>query len=575
MVVQMKCSDYIAEFLAGRSIDTLFGYLGGYNADIIDSFCKKTSNRFVLNYHEQAAAFAINAIATVTGKTAVVTSSGAPSTCNLVAGVANAYFDSHPCVFLVGSVHSLALRKTKTIRQNGFEEIDFVHMVSDITKYAVRLQKPEDIRYELEKAFFIAENGRKGPVVVDIPYDMARTEIDPENLRSFELPEPEIYSQVDYQQIIELLQQARRPVLMLGGGTGSEACRTLIPEFLKKVKIPTVATMCGLDVLSHDHPCFAGFIGHYGNRYANLAASNCDLLLVLGARLEERQLGGYLTKLPPGAKLIRVEIDKNELKRKLPETVSIHSSTEQFLRGFLKEEVLLDFSRWIEVIAGWKKRYPAFAPGSEVLTPNLVVSTLTSLLPEDGVVSADVGQNQMSVAQGAYLDGNKRILNSAGYASMGYSLPAAVGAAFARPHTRVISFSGDGGIQMNIQELQTIVRENLNVAVVVLNNHCLGMIRRLQEKMYDNRTFVSVSGYSTPDFGAVAKAYGIRYLRIETVAELQKLKDFLSPSGPCFIEVMFPTEMENDPEPGAVIDKQTPLLTDEEMAMIQKECKTL
>ena len=571
----MKVSDYIASFLKERKIKNLFGYIGGFNADIVDSFCKISGNRFILNYHEQAAAFAVNAVATVTGKVAVVTSSGAPSTCNLVAGVANAYFDSHPCVFLVGSVHSLALRKNKAIRQNGFEEIDFVHMVSDITKYAVRLQKPEDIRYELEKAFYIAAEGRKGPVVVDIPYNMARSDIDPEQLPGFELPEPEIYQKADIQQIIALFKQAKRPVLMLGGGATGTESRKLVIDFLKKIRMPAVATMCGLDVLPHDHPCFCGFIGHYGNRYANLAVGNCDLLLVLGARLEERQLGGYLTKLPDGAKLIRVEIDEHELNRKLPETLSIHTSTELFLQAFAEQDINLDFSVWINLIRTWKKRFPAFTSESKQLTPNWLVHKLTSLLPEDGVVTADVGQNQMSVSQGAYLNGDKRLLNSAGYASMGYSLPAAIGAAFARPDTRVISFSGDGGIQMNIQELQTIVRENLSVAVVVMNNHCLGMIRRLQEKLYNNRTFVSVAGYSTPEFGAVAQAYGIRYMQINSAEDIADLEEFIAMPGPCFIEAMFQPDMENNPEPGTVIDKQMPLLTEQEAAMVKKECQML
>lgn len=570
----MKVSEYIADFLATRNINRIFGYIGGFNADIVDSFCQNPCNRFILNHHEQAAAFAVNAVSTITGKVAVVTSSGAPSTCNTVAGIANAYFDSHPCVFIVGSAHSLAIRKTPEMRQKGFEEIDFVSMVSGIAKYAVRLRSPERIRFELEKAFYLAEEGRKGPVVLDIPYDLARAEIDPDRLPPYPIPEPERFDDVDYRRITELLTHSRRPVLLLGGGAGSAVCRKQVVELLDKVKLPAVATMCGLDVLGHEHPCFAGFIGHYGNRYANLAVANCDLLLVLGARLEERQLGGYLTKLDGNAKLIRVDIDRTELNTRIREDISIHSSVEAFLDGLLKQDLALDFARWLECIRRWRERYPSVPPAGD-FNANHVVRQLTEMLPEDGVVTADVGQNQMSVAQAAFLDGNKRLLNSAGYASMGYSLPAAIGASFARPGTRIISFSGDGGIQMNIQELQTVAREKLPITIVVFNNGCLGMIRKLQEKLYQNRTFVSVSGYSAPDFGAVAAAYKIPYLKICSPDQLKELKAAVRCDGPYFVEAVLPLETDNIPEPGAVIDGQSPALSGDEMKLIKEECGAL
>ena len=570
----MKVSEYIADFLATRNINRIFGYIGGFNADIVDSFCQNPCNRFILNHHEQAAAFAVNAVSTITGKVAVVTSSGAPSTCNTVAGIANAYFDSHPCVFIVGSAHSLAIRKTPEMRQKGFEEIDFVSMVSGIAKYAVRLRSPERIRFELEKAFYLAEEGRKSPVVLDIPYDLARAEIDPDRLPPYPIPEPERFDDVDYRRITELLTHSRRPVLLLGGGAGSAVCRKQVVELLDKVKLPAVATMCGLDVLGHEHPCFAGFIGHYGNRYANLAVANCDLLLVLGARLEERQLGGYLTKLDGNAKLIRVDIDRTELNTRIREDISIHSSVEAFLDGLLKQDLALDFARWLECIRRWRERYPSVPPAGD-FNANHVVRQLTEMLPEDGVVTADVGQNQMSVAQAAFLDGNKRLLNSAGYASMGYSLPAAIGASFARPGTRIISFSGDGGIQMNIQELQTVAREKLPITIVVFNNGCLGMIRKLQEKLYQNRTFVSVSGYSAPDFGAVAAAYKIPYLKICSPDQLKELKAAVRCDGPYFVEAVLPLETDNIPEPGAVIDGQSPALSGDEMKLIKEECGAL
>ena len=259
---------------------------------------------------------------------------------------------------------------------------------------------------------------------------------------------------------------------------------------------------------------------------------------------------------------------------RLHEDISIRSSAEAFLESLLKQLPALDFARWRECVVKWRERYPSVPPAGE-LNANHVVRALTEMLPEDGVVTADVGQNQMSVAQAAFLDGDKRLLNSAGYASMGFSLPAAIGAAFARPGTRIVSFSGDGGIQMNIQELQTVARERLPITVVVFNNGCLGMIRKLQEKLYRNRTFVSVSGYSAPDFGALAAAYKIPYLKISSAEQLDELKKAVRCGGPFFIEAVLPLETDNIPEPGAVIDGQSPPLSGDEMELIKEECGAL
>ena len=262
----MKIAQYIVEYLKKKNIDTIFGYIGGYNADILDYFCEDENNRFILNYNEQASAFAINTYSELKNQVGVATASGAPSFCNLIAGIANAYFDSHPCVFLMGSAHSLALRKDKSIRQNAFEEIDAVSMVKDVTKYAVKITDPADVKYEVEKAFYIAQEGRKGPVLIDIPYDIIRTEVDIEKLKGFKIPDKPKYDEIDFDLILKKLKLAKRPVVLLGGGATSEKSRELVEKFINKVQIPTVATLLGLDVLPHDNKCFSGYIGHYGNR---------------------------------------------------------------------------------------------------------------------------------------------------------------------------------------------------------------------------------------------------------------------------------------------------------------------
>jgi len=572
----MKVSNYIAQKLHEYGIKTIFGHLGGFNADIVDSICNLGKSEYVLHYHEQASSFAANAFAAIKDDVAIATSSGAPSSCNMIAGIVNAYFDSNPCLFIVGSVHTKAVKGLRKIRQNAFEEINMVQLVSDITKFAAYVNNPEDIRYYLEKAIYIAKEGRKGPVLLDIPYDVARADVNVEALKSFTPLENDSYDEINPEQVITLLKQAKKPLILLGGGARSACCRKKIPELLDKVRIPVVASLCGLDILAHNHKCFSGFIGHYGNRYANFAIQNCDLLLIIGSRLDERQIAGLKEDFAPNAKIVRVDIDKNELNNKnwnTPEiALSIHSTAEKFIAAFLSQDFTgLDYSKWFSLISVWKERYPSYNQNPIEVSANDFLNTISDYLSDSAIICADVGQNQMCVAQALRLDNNRRLLNSCGYGSMGFSLPAAIGAAYALKNTEIISVNGDGGFQMNIQELQTIVRDNLPINIIILNNNCLGMIRRLQEKMFNNRTVVSVHGYSVPNYAKVADAYGIKYLKIDSVEEYAQIKGFISSKGPTIIEVVLPQDMQNVPEPGASIGKQTPLLSDDDNELIKGE----
>lgn len=568
----MKVSDYIVKTLNENGINTFFGHIGGFNADLVDSIFASKESRFVLGYHEQASAFAANAYSIISETISVATSSGAPSSCNLIPGVANAYFDSIPCLFIVGSVHSKGVRKNKDIRQNLFEEIDMVAMVNDITKFAITVTNPEDIRFYLEKAIYIVNEGRKGPVLLDIPYDISRSDVDIENLEGFIPKKQDEYDEIDIEHIKKILENAKKPLILLGGGARSKHSRKKIAKLLDKVKIPAVASLCGLDALAHNSECFVGFIGHYGNRYSNFALANCDCLFILGSRLDERQLGGHRTSFGPDVKVIRVDIDKIELGRRIPETISLYSTVENFLDVFLKEDFSnCDFSNWLHLIKDWKKRYPSLSLNPNEVNANNFLHVISSDLPDNTIICADVGQNQMSVAQSLRLNDYRRLLNTGGYGSMGFSLPAAVGASYAHPGTMVLSINGDGGFQMNIQELQTIKRDNLSINIIIFNNRCLGMLRRLQETMFDNRTSASVNGYEPADYSSIASAYGIEYLKVDSPDKYACVKSFLSHEKSTMIEVILPQEIQNIPEPGLSLDRQLPPLSDEEYDLIKKE----
>ena len=569
----MKVAKYVAKTLRESGVDTVFGQIGGFNADLVDAMVEGEQQTFVLNYHEQGAAFAANAYAMVREDVGVATSSGAPSSCNLIAGVANAFFDSVPCLFLVGSVHSKAIRKSPEIRQNAFEELDMVSMVSGITKYAVRVDNPRDIRYCMEKALYIAREGRKGPVVLDIPYDVARSDVNVEDLKGFTPKQERQFDPIDVHKFTKILENSKRPLILLGGGARSETSRQALRELLDKVAIPVVASLCGLDALSHDHPCFVGFMGHYGNRYANFALANCDALIILGSRLDERQIAGDKSRFAAKAKVIRVEIDPVEIGRNIPEHISIYSSVENFLKSAVAEEYKeYRYEKWHEVIAEWKRRYPSHDMTLDEVNAHNFLHAMSDYLPQRSVICADVGQNQMFTAQSLQLGAGHKLLNSAGYGSMGYSLPAAIGAAYAQPNATVISINGDGGLQMNLQELQVVKRDGLPLKIIVLNNYCLGMIRRLQERIFDDRTTASVQGYESADYAAIAAAYGMEYVSIEHPDQYHVIKDWLHGPSSILIEVKLPQKIMNNPEPGAAIDLQTPLLSQSENDRIKAEC---
>jgi acetolactate synthase-1/2/3 large subunit len=573
----MKVAKYVVDLLSNNGIDIVFGQIGGFNADLIDAIAASGKQRFVLNYHEQGAAFAANAHAMVREQVGAATSSGAPSSCNLVAGIANAFFDSVPCLFLAGSVHSAAVKKSPEVRQNAFEELDMVSLVAGISKYAVKVNDPKDIRYCLEKALYLAQEGRKGPVLIDLPYDVARSDVDVETLRGYTPEGTNAFDKIDVSQILEALQNAKRPLLLLGGGCRNESTRNAIQQFLDKAPIPAVASLCGLDVLPHEHPSFVGFIGHYGNRYANFALANCDCLIILGSRLDERQLAGDKARFAGEAKIIRVDIDRTELDRVQPGSgkgnINLYSSAGNFLEQMLKADFpKLSFPKWHEVIVRWKARYPSHDTSRREVDANDFLHAISEDLPSELVVCADVGQNQMFTAQSFRLRKGNRLLNTGGYGSMGFSLPAAIGAAYAWPKAMVISINGDGGLMMNIQELQAVKRDKLPIKIIVLNNNCLGMIRRLQERIFDDRTTGSVEGYEAPDYSAIAPSYGLGYMRVDTVEQYAQVRELLKSPAAVLIEVALPQCITNNPEPGAAIDLQTPLLSDEENQQIKRDC---
>lgn len=559
--MSMKVTDYIVHILCEHGVETVFGYTGGSIADLVHSIYSCEGIRFVQNYHEQASSLSANAYAQLTGKTGVAISSSGPGAINLINGIANAYFDSIPCIFITGNVATYAQRENPQIRQNAFQETDIVALAKSITKYSVSIQDESMIGMEIDKAFYVANEGRKGPVLIDIPYDIQRKDIDISMLDTFCPPAVQFTgNQNQILFISQLMKESKRPLILIGGGC--QNLRSKLRIFLEKFQIPSVASLRGIDVVPATDPNYVGYIGSYGNRSANLAVRYCDFLLVLGSRLDERQMGYPRENFAPDACIVQVDIDSLELGRKTENLISICAPVEWFLQKSIEVCEAPVCQAWRKLLKRWKTIFDLPSSNPKSYRANNFLRYLSEIADDNAIFTVDVGQNQMISAQSLKLKQGSRFLSSSGLACMGYSLPAAIGACYAAPNRQVISINGDGGIQMNIQELQTICREQLPIKIIILNNHCLGLIRKLQENMFNRNYYASVDGYSAPDFEKLASAYGLPYYRVSLDQEYQTVLSFLPTPGAAVIDVELPVEMETFPEPGTIIYEQKPELSE-------------
>lgn len=535
----MKVSDYIISFLFNQGITDVFGYPGGMVTHLMDSF-SKYRNRIAahVNYHEQGAAFAACGYAQITSKPGVAYATSGPGATNLITGICNAYFDSIPTLFITGQVNTYEGKGDMLVRQKGFQEMDVVSIVSGITKYCAYIGDAKDIRYNLEKAFYYATEGRPGPAVLDIPMDIQRTDIEPHYLREFipDIPNRFHVKKNVAREIYSKLLKAKRPCILAGAGIQNSGSGDFFKKWVNKIKIPVVSSMLAVDVLPESNYYF-GFIGAYGIRYANFILAKSDLIIALGSRMDLRQTGTNTDTFAINAHLLRIDIDEKELSRKIKDNEESFCIDLKELFPLLLEINMINtfaFDSWLNICNEIKSKLAAF----DEQPINTIIHALSKLITRDAVITTDVGQNQVWVAQ-SFITRGQRILFSGGHGAMGYSLPAAIGAHYGCGK-KVYAFMGDGGLQMNIQEIQFIAREKLPVKIILLNNSSLGMIRHFQE-MYFESNYVQTkqeSGYTTPNFGAIAGAYGIPYCRINNISELSNVQSYLDGMNPAFIEIV-------------------------------------
>lgn len=511
-VNRMKLSDFIVNTLKCHGVNTIFGYQGSSISHLIDSI-NASGIQYIQNYHEQASAFAACGYSEVTNQLGVAISCSGPGATNLITGIANAYYDSLPCLFISGQV-STHEQKQNFARQNGFQETKIVEIVRPITKYAVEIQDPNSIKYELEKAVSIALSGRRGPVFISLPHNIQSSDINADELKGYDRKDESI-AIPDFSSVTELLKAAERPVLLIGGGAYELRDLESFKRFVDYFKIPFVSSLKGMLILDQNE-LYKGFLGVYGTRLANLAVYLSDLVIVLGSRLDGRQTGGKKSEFAPNAKIVHVDCDINEVNRDIHADYQYICKCSDFFNGLHNSDFDgKDFSSWLTTLKDIEDSYQD-QYSLQNANPYRAIQHICSLFDNASlVISTDVGQNQMWVAQSLNRIKSSYFITSGGHGTMGYSLPASIGGYYA--HAKMynhIAFMGDGGFQMNIQELETISREKLPIMIVVFVNNSLGLIRDYQSKALGNRLCGSVNGFSVPDLSKIASAYGMKYIRI-------------------------------------------------------------
>jgi acetolactate synthase I/II/III large subunit len=570
--VKRKVSDLIAEFLTNKGMKHVFGIVGAGNAHIFDSIYQNPNVEMVCVHHEQAGCMAMQTYYRTSGiVTASILTTGAGST-NGITGVVSAWADSIPCLVISGNENSKYIRPDNPLRMYGVQGYDSTFMVSKVTKYSPRVMEPKMVLFELEKAYFIAKSGRPGPCWVDIPMNIQSSFIEENELVCFDpatdQPEPSTSTELDKQvnEIAEQLRSAKRPVIWLGHGIRLARAETLLPELLKRVPAAYLISWAGIDMIESDHPLVFGRAGVYGQRCANFVLQNCDFLLTIGTRLALPQIGYDTSELARGAKIAVVDIDPTELT-KYPErfNTTVCADAKDFIESLLKttsETPVKEPKDWLKQCDAYRTQFPWIGDEHKdkggFLNSYPFMERLHKHLKPDQLIVTDMGTALLSGHQILRTKKGQRLMTSTGLGEMGYGLPGAIGASFARNRSEVLCLNCDGGMMMNLQELQTIVHHRLPIKLIIFNNDGYLMIKHTQKALMNGR-FAGTdtkSGVSCPDFSKLATAFGMPSWQIRTWDDFDKvLPEFQRYDGPAICEVFMHPEQTFVPKLSLALQK--------------------
>ena len=540
MLKELRGSDVIIECLLEQGVDTVFGYPGGAVLNIYDSLYKYSDKiHHVITAHEQAACHAADGYSRTTGRTGVVIATSGPGATNLVTGIATAYMDSIPMVAITGNV------TRDLLGLDSFQEVDICGITMPITKHNYIVKDPAELADIIREAFYIANEGRKGPVLIDIPMDVQKAAIDfeyPEKceIRSYKPTTKGNYVQV--RRVMAALEKAEKPLICIGGGVFAAHAENEIRELADLMQIPVITTMMGISVFPDDDQLFCGMIGTHGVKMANAAVNECDVLFLVGARVGDRAVKTPLA-LEKTTKIIHIDIDPAEIGKNIGADLPLVGDAKLVLQQMTELAKPMKHDEWIAHIKtlGGERKYVEPAKGT--VNPRVFIDRLAKKMPANVTVVADVGQNQIWTCTEYKFRKEGRLLTSGGMGTMGYSVPAAIGAKMADNSRATVAICGDGAFQMSFMELATAVQFGVDIKVVVMTNNRLGMVRELQTNGYhDRQTAVFLDG--SPDFIKLAEAYGIPAMRVYDDDTMEKgVKMLAEHKGICLVEVVVDKDM--------------------------------
>ncbi|MBN1781194.1 biosynthetic-type acetolactate synthase large subunit [bacterium] len=513
----MTGSEILVKALVEVGVDKIFGYPGGKVIGLYDVLFRTPEIQHILVRHEQGATHAADGYARATGKPGVVVVTSGPGATNTVTGIATAFMDSIPMIVFTGQVAS------GMIGNDAFQEADIIGITRPITKHSYLVKDAAHLSQIVHEAFHISVTGRPGPVLIDLPSDILaqKTSYKPcveMKIRGYN-PTYKGHSQ-QISKAADMLNSAKRPLIYAGGGVNIGLAADELSEIAIRGHIPVTTTLLGLGAFPEDNPLSVGMVGMHGTWYANMAMMQCDVLMCVGARFDDR-VTGRLNHFSPASRKIHIDIDPSCISKNVSVDIPIVGHVKEILPDMLKKIKPADSETWLNTIAQWKSEHPlTYKQTDDVIRPQYVVERVAALTDHQAIVVTDVGQNQMWAAQFYGFKRPRQILSSGGLGTMGYGLPAALGAAFGCPDDTVVCFTGDGGFQMNIQELTTAVQHRIPLKIVLLNNGYLGMVRQWQELFFGRRYASTVLAEGNPDFMKLAEGYGAAGIRVSRPDEV-------------------------------------------------------
>ena len=527
--MKLNGSQIVLETLKEQGVDTIFGYPGGTILNIFDELYKYGDTfKHVLTSHEQGASHAADGYSRATGKGGVCFATSGPGSTNLVTGIATAYMDSIPVVAITCNY------ATSGLGRDSFQEVDICGITMPITKHNFQVKSVEELAPTIRKAFKIAISGRKGPVLVDIPKDITAAECEYTPEPAQQPDEPVQPKQKCFDRAVELINNAKKPLIYAGGGAVASNVGEDLITFAEKIDAPVVSSLMGLGSFPNGHPLHMGLIGMHGHFEANKAAHDCDVLIVCGARFSDR-VAGNRKKFAPNAEILHIDIDAAEMDKNIVSNYHLRGDLAQLIPELTRAVEQLDHTAWKNEINTYRKPFKQLQIGDYVNPQNLI-ETIDRLTNDDTVIVTDVGQHQLWAAQFYKFTQPRTFLSSGGLGTMGYSMGAAIGGQMGCPDKQVIMFCGDGGFHMNLSELATMASYNVPVKMFIMNNSVLGMVRQWQKLFYENR-FSDTDPHRATDFVKTAEAFGVKGMRISTNDEIESVvKEALAYNGPVLVD---------------------------------------